>query len=539
MATAVILEADIIPETNVSAEAPVKASFWQRAKNRALDIAKRIASPVKSAAVKTASTIKRTTKAIIAKVRAPKSDVPEASRLWRVRRAADSATTKVVSWIRDTWNRVLKPFLRLRVVAFGIVFAVVALIASPLTTMLVVFGVGAALWGLSYLVEHLESSTTPAARFALKSIEFAAQFIKGLVYVAAFALTIALCAVSAVFAATEILELVLRYFDVKNAVLFSSVAYFVLTGNWAFLVFVGLMSMATRMTRKESVRPRSVDTQTVTAPLHNKRTQIPVVKADDSSASRRVKLPKCTACGVDDGGARYGLRNHKGICGECFKKLDEEDALKAAKKGKLTKADLGKMREAGVKVPAKVVEAVNNQPINRRVALSLEEISKLSAVENSRDDISKVHWAETAWWYDRNGTPHVREWLGFVDGKSVAAVEYQHEKANRGYAAWMLAEQKDNDRKVGVFHTLTKAHEVLADELSDQANLIGGMLDALREEMPAAEPAKVLEFVEVNEFESPEAHIEHVRKTKGDAAADELENQYLQSMLADSTRQTS
>jgi len=602
VATATVLEADIIPETNVSAEAPAKASFWQRAKNRALDIAKRIASPVKAAAVKTATTVKRAAKAVVAKVRGTKAAVrtkfgaktkfeaelraaKRAEKTARLQARFKTATSSAGSWIRDTWNRVLKPFLKLRGVVFGIVFGIVGLVAAPLTTILVVFGTGAFLWSLSYLVEHLESSTSRSARFALKAIEAVAQLIKGLVYVATFALTIAFCATSVAFAVTEVLELVLRYFDVEGAVWLSSVAYFVLTGNWAFLALIGLMTLMTLKSNKEAVRPRSVDQQTVKAPQHNRRTKIEKAKGWDKvetaggsiphadeprqfvfadaeiaeaqtrvdhwkaelknvekvardvarntpAEPRCVKLPKCTACGIDDGGARYGLRNHKGICGECFKKLDEEDALKAAKKGKLTKADLGKMREAGVKVPAKVVEAVKNQPANCRVTLTLEEISNLSAVANSRDDLSKVYWAETAWWYDRNGTPHVREWLGFVDGKSVACVEYQHEKANRGYAAWVLAEQKDDDRKVGVFHTLTKAHEVLADELSDQANLIGGMLDALREEMPAAEPAKVLEFVEVNEFESPEAHIEHVRKTKGEAAAAALEEQYLQTMIA-------
>lgn len=599
MATATVLESTITIEAQPSTEAPGKASFWQRAKARALDIGKRIASPiaaasrttakaVKTAAVTTAKAVKRTTlkvgaavkrtaKAVVTKVRGPKVATTatkvsfgqrakaRAKRLaermaarQRAIRASFSSPTSVVgkvrAWLRNTWRRVVRPFLKLRVIAFAIVIGAIALVIAPLQTLVTAFIIGAGLWALSYVVEQLEASSSRFARMALKVIEAVAQLLKALAYLAAAALTVFMAMGSAAFAIAEALELVLRYYDRKDAVSISTLVYFLLSGNWAMFTLLAMLEMTAY--GRSSARRRAVETQTVKAEYGNRRTapveyidmKTALLQRASSGASkpvmaeqpltevpRRMKLPKCSACGIDDGGARLGLRNHKNLCNKCFDALDAEDALKAAKQGKLQASDLMKARKHGVKVPAPVANAVATQPANQRVNLSLEEIEKLSAVANSRDDLSKIHWAETARWYDRDGKPHGREWLGFVDGKSVAAVEYLHDKRNRGFEAWLLGVSKDDDRKVGMFHTQGGAQNAVADALTDQAIVVGGMLDALSRETPATavvEEAVVLTFHEAKEFASPELHIAHVRATQGDAAATALEEQYLREMIA-------
>ncbi len=637
MATAIpVINSEL--ETDVSTEAPAKASFWQRAKSRVVDIAKRIASPiaaasrttakaVKVAATKVASATKRTTlkvgrsvkraaKAVASKFR--RSGVPSEGRLWRARRAADKTATRVVAWLRETWHRVLRPFIRLRVVAYGIVFAVVGLVVAPVTTLLVAAGIGAALVGLSYVVEWLEGSSSRAARVALKAIEIVGQLVVGLVYAATIALTLVLCTYLP-FLLTEVLELVLRYLNVRNAVLISSLVYFALAGEVAYFVVFGTLAL---LRWAPARRSRSIDEQTVESSgnrktrvvatesewatatkfeaalaksrervaarhvagaaatvdavvsleplpssagmlvdeitlvrkgdfdgaaqliasrssaglgytLEEARAWVARVAKEENISPRRVKLPKCSACGVDDGGMRFGLRGHHDLCGSCFNQLDTEEALEAARTGRLNKAGLARLRKMGVKIPKAVEAAVNAQLVNRRRELTLDEIGKLSAVANSRDDVSRIHWAETAWWYDRDGKPRVREWLGFVDGRSVVAVEYRHEKESRGFDAWLLGAQKDDDRKVGTFHTLGGAQDSLGDALTNQAATVGGMLDALATEAPApAEKTEVLTFEEAHVFDSPEAHIAFVRKTEGDAAADALEETYLQTMIA-------
>lgn len=639
MATAIPVINTIDIETVVSTEAPVQASFWQRAKARALDIAKRIASPiaaagrttakaVKTAAVTTAkavkrtalkvgAAIKRTAKAVVSKVRGSKTVSTTATKLSfgqrakaRAKRLAErmaarqrairasfasptSVVGKVRTWIRDAWRRVLRPFLKLRVIAFTVVIGAVALVVAPLFTLAFAFCVGAMLWSLSHVVERLEASTSRAARMTLKVIEAIAQGLKVLAYITAAALTVFVAMGSVAFALAEVLELVLRYFDVMDAVGLSTLFYFLLSGNWVVFCLLGTLHVTSYS--RAAARKRAVDQQTVKVEHGNRRTtsvaqdsylpttleklpsraglavdEIALVEKGDFEAAaqliasratgsmghtvaeartwvsrvgkeenispRRVKLPKCSACGIDDGGARFGLRNHKGLCSGCFDKLDNEDALNAAKDGRLTKTDVATARKHGVKVPKQVNDAVNNRPVNQRVSIPSEEFEKLSARVNSQDDHSKIHWAETARWYDRDSKPHGREWLGFVDGSTVAMVEYHHEKNNRGFEAWLLGATRDADRKVGMFHGLVGAQDAIGDALTNQQLVVGGMLDALAEEAPVPTPVvektDALVFHEANEFASPEEHIAHVRKTQGDTAAGALEEQYLREMIA-------
>lgn len=488
MATAIPV-IDLSEDTS-SNVAPVKASFWQRAKSAVVSTAKRIAKPfvsvarktnevAKSAARTTVTSAKRAARWARAKARAAKSAVPSAASLWRVTRDSDSKLYKLGVWLDDTWTRVVKPFLNIRMAAFAIIGFIVGLATAPIATLLVVAGAGAFLFALSYGIEALEHSTKTAARWTLALLEGFVRCLKAAAYILTASLTLLLCAVSVPFLLTEVLELVLRYFDVANAVSISALVFFVLTGNW-LLVGLEVAWLAYRKAPAPEVLRRRPEQQPVAA----------------SAGNRRVKLPKCTACGSDDDGPRLSLRRHKGLCSECFEALVEEDAIKAAKQGKITKKDLEVAIEAGAAPSDAIVAAVIEQPRSSYRSLSRVQVMDLSQAHLSAEDASKVYWAEVAWWHDDKGAPHVRKWVGFVAGQIAAQVEYNHRGQRDRYRAVAYVQNKRT--VLGAFGTLTRAQEAVGDALSDEAALVGGMLDALHEEPRPATDASEDEAVVVS-----------------------------------------
>lgn len=453
-----IVEMDAPAEVSAT-EAPAKASFWSRAKRVALNTAKRIAKPFTFVAAKAAPAAKKV-------AQATKRTATKIAAVAKVLFAKVRPTTdKAVTWTKATWKRVLKPFLKVRVLAMAIVTFVIGLIVSPVATLVATAAIGAALYTLSFGIEALEASTSKAARITLRVVEIAMAVIKGLVYITAAALTIALSVLSLPFALTEVLELVLRYFDVKGAAHIASAVFFAVTGNWLWLALALLFLSRERTSAGRSLR-RSVDEQPVVATRGN----------------RRVRLPKCTACGIDDGGSRFAVHGRRGICSVCFDALVREDALEAARKGRLTIQEYDFAVEHGLTPDGDVQRAIVDATKRRYRSLLSDEINALPQKAASAADPTKVFWAETAWWHDDKGEPRTRKWLGFVAGTVVASVEYNHRAADNRYRASLVAKPGVDGKKLGGYRSLAKAQEVVADALSDEAAIVGGMLDGLREE---------------------------------------------------------
>lgn len=461
-------------------QTPVKASFWSRVKSAAVSTAKRVAKPFAFVAAKAAPAAKKVaqvTKRAAVKVAqtAQRVATKVASFVKPAFAKAQPAADKAVAWTKATWKRVLKPFLKVRVLALAILAFVVGLFVAPVATLIVTAATGAALYALSFGIEALEASNSKGARIALRGIELLMAFLKGAAYALTAAVTLAFCMLSLTFALTEALELVLRYYEVVGAAHIANAVFFVLNGSWVFAVIAVISALARRRASAGRSLRRSVDEQDVVS----------------AGGNRRVRLPKCTACGADDGGARFALHGRRGICGDCFEQLTREDALEAARKGRLTQREYDLAVEHGMTPDGDVQRAIVEASKRRYQALLSDEINALPQKAASESDSTKVHWAETAWWHDDKGAPHVRKWLGFVAGAVVAAVEYNHRAADNRYRASLVAKPGADGKKLGGYRTLAKAFEVVWDALSDEVAIVGGMLDALREEVEGPKPVGV------------------------------------------------
>lgn len=419
-------------------------------------------------------------------------DGAEASSLWRrvmsavakIKRKVTTFAKRLVfralptvgratRWTRETWVRVLRPFLRLRMIGFVTIGLAVGAFASPLATIVAMVVVGALLLGLGSVAAAVETSTSAAGRVFLRVLDAIMTSIGVAVYAATALLTIVVSVASLPLLLTEVLELVLRYYDVRGAFFIAAGVWAVLTGSWWFL---GI----------------DVASYALTSPVLEARAIEDRVMA---SNTRRVKLPPCTACGSEDDGPRLNLRawdkeakkrvRVEGLCHTCFAALANEDALEAAKRGQITEKDLEVAIDTESAPKAEVVQAILKQPKHKFVWLTDAERSNLSAAINSIDDLSKPYWAEVARWYDGHGKPHGRKWDAFVAGRAVARVSYEHDRHRKGHTVeYFVLDRKDET----TFKRLEEAQEAVNFALSDRATHVARALDELSE-MPQQDEA--------------------------------------------------
>lgn len=408
------------------------------------------------------------------------------------RDGSQDAASRAVNWCRTTWRRVIHPFMRIRVAVLGIGAVVVGLAVAPVVTLASLAGCGVALLGLSRLIRRLEVTDHPAARAALRIIEVAAQILCVVAYVAAGAVVIAISAVSAAFAVTEVLELVLRYLDVPLAVSLAALAFFVLTASWG-LVAIEAAWLALVYEAKvpaQASRPRSQDRQaiplirvdaerawngddtidivpgTAETSVADEETQ-EAMNIDETNEADQVavRVTKCMGCDLDDASPRFGLGNMTSLCGQCFEYLVEDELIAAADRGEVSAKDVAGAVRSGIAVPAYVVVATGARLRNTRINLDNEAITcRTPARVLSEQDPSRIHWAETGWWFDGRGNRRARRWHGFVSGRIATTVEYQHEKDSRGF--YFVVE--GDSWTSSCFKTLAGAQDAAADEISDR-----------------------------------------------------------------------
>lgn len=457
-----------IPRQRTRCTNTLQASRWQRLRAATVSIATRVANKIESVVARAIAAVSKAGLALKARMR-------RIARAVMVRRpwvmtadGAGHAVSRGLAWSRDTWHRVVRPFLKVRVVALGVGSFVVGLAVSPVATLTVVAAGGVVLVGLSRLISVLETSNSRAARVTLSVIETAAQVGRALAYVAAAALVLVLCLASPAFALTEGLELVLRYKNVPNALSISTFVFFILTGNWtlAAVEVAALMFVSTR-TRKSNVE----------------RQEIPLIRVDanrawngDEMVQTHVKVmeanlahdrtPPCLGCDLDDGGPRFGMGGLSSLCSECFAFLAEDELVNAADDGLVSAEDVLAAIAAGIPVPACVIIASGARLHSQRVSLDLEDVIVRSKARiESQNDLTQIFWAETAWWFDGRGNRRARRWHGFIGGRVAALVVFDHERGSRGFYALSPAGDGAWDR--GPFHTLARAQEAAVDEISD------------------------------------------------------------------------
>lgn len=398
------------------------------------------------------------------------------------RQGAGHMVTHITGWCRDTWTRVVHPFMRVRVMALGIGAVVIGLVAAPIGTLAVVAATGAALLGLSHLIAALEHSRRPAARIALTTIEYAAQALRVVAYVATGAVVLTIGVVSVSFALTEIGELVLRYFDVPHAALLAALAFFVMTANWGLgIVEIAWLALVHDNAVKFEVGERQeipgirtdadrawngdelvyIDGTWYVVPLAS---EVETTKMIDGAPHKNNG--KCEGCDLDDCGPRFGIGKFSLLCGECFSFLVEDELITAAGDGQVSAEDVIFAINAGIQVPAAVVIASGAKLRSTRIDLDIEDVTcRTSAHTDSKKDPTQVYWAETAWWFDAHGSRRARRWHGFVAGLVTSIVEYNHQKGSRGF----YASVEGSGWVSQAFKTLAGAQDTAADEIADLA----------------------------------------------------------------------
>lgn len=486
-------------------------SIWQRAR-----------AAVSSAVIQVRAVVTRVVAVVTRKITGLRASIARVVRAALVRRpwiltrdGAGHAASRTLSWCGDTWRRVVRPFVRVRVVALGIGVALVGLVASPVVTLVAIAGCGVALVGLSRLISVLEGSSRPTARAVLTIIEYAARIGRALAYAATAVVVVSISLASVAFAVTEVLELVLRYLDIACATALATLAFFVLTANWglaaietAWLVFSHRNKMS-RLSVEQAYESEGAEAARARdgAAYRNSasRQAIPLIRIDAERAwngdpgvddaqtnedetvnaltlfasvndiagsgvpaQSHARSGKCMGCDLDDRGARFGLGKLTSLCSECFSFLVEDELVNAAEDGQVSAEDVVLAIAEGIQVPAAVIIASGARLRSTRIDLDIEDVTcRMSVRSDSEKDSTRIYWVETAWWFDGRCNRRARRWHGFVAGRVAARVEYVHDRGIRGFYVAEPRRPATSPDGMGPYRTLRYAQEIASDEISD------------------------------------------------------------------------
>lgn len=403
---------------------------------------KNAAARVKSALKSAVGAVKRAATAVVAKVK------PTAKKTW--------------AKVATAWRETIRPFVKV----FGLVYVGIVWCAMVAVAPLLVLP-ATALVGLAALAtaRGLESADELAAtgsrfgKFVVTLSEAMAHFLRGMFYG-----------------------------------FFSMLA--LLTAHiWGPIVLTVIVIRAILRAMPASPNPYATpDTDSVVEDLETpamyRRQKIEVIQPDARPSSpqhaaelglvgtERPKVARplgleemdmyaCDACGTIAGELRArshyvwnGERSKDMLCSGCYDLECEDFAV----------------RYTGVSLKARGVEFRLNA-----AGLAATPQCGASLLTDS------VHWAESAWWRDREGIEHVREWAAFVGGVVVANVIFDF----RRRTLRLLVNGKP-PRNVGAqpvrkgrFETDVRAAQALATELWNDAELAKAPVDAIPE--PARE----------------------------------------------------
>lgn len=453
MATTARFNRKVAPRAATTAEAPatttpVKASFFARVKTAVVKTASRVIAFVKTQARKVA---------LVARV----------------------TVSRVKPIVKRAWTVALRPFLGGVIAGASLGVLVVGALVAPATTVLMLLVGGGMFVLLARGVKHLEDSAHVSrfSRVMLNVFEVIGQALRALAYAGAALLAIATCAVSLPFAVFSVLALTLAYFDVRGGGTIAFLAWCVLSGSWGF----GLLWLMWRGASRLSFKQAAADV--VDVPEYSEIRRRPPVEhahvlranhvavgtegvthiyaeADAALAEMATENVEnahaCDACGTTKGalrvrsnavsfttvgGENFGKPHEPSnamLCSDCYDAECEDNAIA------LTGVSL---RKRSVNV---VINAAGHADLPEAVA--------------SKADTSQVFWAVTAWWRDRKGHHHDRQWDCFHDGKSIATVTYDHTR--KVYRATALGKFLGTKTGLGV------AQRLAADAYNDALNTV-------------------------------------------------------------------
>lgn len=430
----------VVTRTEVPVESsPKKASIWSRAKVIVVKTAKRVATFVKSTVARAKTTAART-------------------------------AVRVLPIARRAWSVALRPFLR--GVAAGLAFfgLIVGALVAPLATVLALVVAAGLMFLLARVVRSAEeiADRSRFARIVLVVFEIIGRTVQVLFYAVAALATVALCSVSWPFAIYAVLALVLAYFDVRGAGTIAFLAWCALSGAWALGILWLLWRAAARIParqvpeyseiRREPLVHEDVLRREPTDQVEH------VAKGTEEVADLVEHDIACAACGSRErsmrvrsndvaivtggtGKGKPGQASTDMLCASCYDAECEDIALTTT----------------GVSLH------------QRSVLVQLNEIgrSMLPEVAASKADPTNLFWAPTAWWRDRRGHCHERQWDCFAGGKLVASVIYDHQR--RVFRASVLGQFK------GTKSTEGQAKRLASDTLLDEGNAVARMTEALAE----------------------------------------------------------
>lgn len=340
---------------------------------------------------------------------------------------------------KRAWVVALRPFLGgvLAGAALGVVIVGVAV--APATTVLALVATGGAFILAAKGVKFLEDTqaTSAASRIVLRVLEGVAQVLRVLAYAGAAVLAIATCVASPAFAVFSALTLGLAYLDVRGGGTIAFLAWCALSGSW----LLGLLWLAWRGASRLSVTDAVVEpvmeyvdvdhvnteyAYDIDLDVHEEVIAIGAEEVADLDLSFDLgdvdhvsATPPCSACGTTDRGTRVKSNavpfatggdnvgtphapSMDTLCGDCYDAECEDNAIA------LTGVSLRK----------------------RSVNVALNALGRVNLPEYamSKDDTTQAFWAVTAWWRDRRGHHHDRQWDCLYDGDVVASVTYDHNR---------------------------------------------------------------------------------------------------------------
>jgi hypothetical protein len=341
--------------------------------------------------------------------------------------AAVSAVAKRVKPVaKRAWTVALRPFLGGVIAGTSLGIVVIGAIVAPFTTVLTLLVTGLLAVGSARLVGKLEDTAVISrfSRVSLNVLEFIGQALRALMYAGAVLFTLAMAATSIPFAVFAVLALTLAYFDVRGGGTIAFLAWCMLSGSWVFGLLWMTWHGAARMTFSRPVEISEYSEIRQRPPvehahaLHADHVAL-YAEADAALAEMPTSVEHaCDACGIEGmrirsnavpfvtcGGKNFGKAHESSnamLCSDCYAAECEDNAIA------LTGVSLSE----------------------RSVIVALNALGRVNLPEYmlSKDDTTQAFWAVTAWWRDRRGHHHDRQWDCLYDGAVVASVTYDHNR---------------------------------------------------------------------------------------------------------------
>jgi len=398
-----------------------KQTFLDRVKARVKTVTAKVTTTIKGAATKVSAFVRRNT-------------IKAAPVAYRV------------------WTRSVRPLLKGVLTGVLFVAVIAGMAAAPLTTVLITAGAGLALYAMGRLADVL-IARADTSRFARGFLTVAGVLYWGIsigLYAGAAAAAVFLAAKSVPFLVAALVIMTLGYLQVPSADTIGFLTYCVLSGNLilgaAWLAWWGAYRLTARhMPRGSAPMPGSTVeyaeteayTETEDYPeepstptIPEPPPAIPPYPRPDTLQEQVMSRHHITRPYHGAGGTEEvaHVQPQCAFCDESPYNLQVEDVLKVF----MTAKDLGALvcDACFSKFEKRAIDLTGLSLLRDRTQVKLTAVGRaaLSEVAKSVEDSTGLYWATVAWWRDRKGRLHDRQWDCFLTGETVATIVYDHDR---------------------------------------------------------------------------------------------------------------